>query len=275
MCRSPWFKMRCVPLLLKKFLHTQNMFISDIEIFLHRRKVSKHTQKTLKDGNFWPDFGLILFRLQNIHSLRRCKKFSMPLMNMFWVYKSFSNSRGTQRILNQERTTHRKNGAFQAGQLWIFWNQDKIKPKSYQKFPSFGVFCGCLVTLRQCKRFSVALLNMFWVCKRLFRNRENTAHFESGIWHIEKKQLAHCGFFAIRTKSGQKFPSFNVFWGCLLTLRQSKKFSMRLMNMFWVCKIFYRSRGTQRILNQRLTKYKKKTTLFKVKIVSKMAQTYI
>jgi len=121
-----WFKMRCVPLLLEKLLYTQNMFISGMENFLHRRK------------------------------------------------------------------------------LWMFCNRDKIKPKS-----------------------------------------------------------------------GQKFPSFSVFWVCLLTLRRCKKISMSLMNMFWVCKNFFRSRGTHRILNQGLRHIENKTTHFKAKIVQKMTQTYI
>ena len=61
--------------MLKKLLHTQNMFISAIEIFLHRNKVSKHSQKMMKDGNFWPDFGLILPWCQKIHS---CSSWSAP-----------------------------------------------------------------------------------------------------------------------------------------------------------------------------------------------------
>ena len=63
----------------------------------------------------------------------------MALMNMFWVYKDFFRSRGTQCILNQGRTTHKKNVALQGGQLWLFSNQGKIKPKSNQKFSFFSV----------------------------------------------------------------------------------------------------------------------------------------
>jgi len=61
----PCFKMhcvlRCVPLLLNKPLHTQNMymFISDIENFLHRRKRSNHPENAERLQFltwFWIDF---------------------------------------------------------------------------------------------------------------------------------------------------------------------------------------------------------------------------
>ena len=42
---------------------------------------------------------------QKFLTLRACKKFSIAIGDMFWVCKTFSQIRGTQRNLNQNRTT--------------------------------------------------------------------------------------------------------------------------------------------------------------------------
>ena len=52
----------------------------------------------------------------------------MALMNMFWVYKDFFRSRGTQCILNQGRTTHKKTSRFKVDNYGFF----QIRAKSNQ-----------------------------------------------------------------------------------------------------------------------------------------------
>ena len=127
---------------------------------------------------------LILFRLQKTHSLRQCKNFLWHL----WTcsgYVKFSPETGEHIAFWIRDIRHiEKNGALQGGQLWVFWNQGKIQPKSGQKFSSFSVFWKCFLTLRRCKKFSImTLMNMFWVCKSFFSmgtqrilNHGRTAH---------------------------------------------------------------------------------------------------
>ena len=111
----------------------------------------------------------------------------MALMNMFWVYKDFFRSRGTQCILNQGRTTHKKNVALQGGQLWLFSNQGKIKPKSNQKFSFFSV--RVFADFTSMKNF----LWHLWTCSeyvKVFSEGGEHNAFESVTYDTKKKNGA-------------------------------------------------------------------------------------
>ena len=128
----PWFKMRCVSLTMKKLLHTQNMFINAIEIFFI--DVKSANTLTLKNENFWFDFGLILPWFEKSHS---CPTWSAtffflcvvrPWFKMHCVPLLLKKSLYTQNMFISaiENFLHRR-------KVWIFCNRGKINSKSCQK----------------------------------------------------------------------------------------------------------------------------------------------
>ena len=81
------------------------------------------------------------------------------------------------------------------------------------------------------EKISMALMNMFWVCKGFLRRRGTQRIWISDVRHKEKKRRASIRTTMTFLKSSQKCSSLSVFWGCLLTLRRWKKFLWHL----WTC----------------------------------------
>ena len=149
--------------------------------------------------------------------------------------------------------------------MWILRNSAKIR----QKFLYFSVFRGCLLTSSRCKKFSMALINMFLASKSFSRIR-GTQRTSNHVRATHRKKTArfeavNCGFLRNSVKIRQEMSIFQRFQRCLPPLRRSKKFSMALTKMFWVCKSFSKIRGTQRTLNQERTTRRKKTARFEAK----------
>ena len=80
----------------------------------------------------------------------------MAIAIMFWLCESFSKIKETQRILNQERTTHiTKTARFKAGNGGFSKHSVKIR----QEFLYFSAFRACLPTLCRSKNFFCATRN--------------------------------------------------------------------------------------------------------------------
>jgi len=111
-----WFKMRCVSLLLEKLLYTQNMFISVMENFLHRRELCIFCNRDKikpKSGQKFSSFSVFWVCLL---TLRRCKKFSMSLCLLYVDVKASSEAgehiafwiRDVRHIEKKRRTSRQK-----------------------------------------------------------------------------------------------------------------------------------------------------------------------
>jgi len=90
---------------------TQRIWISDV-----RHKEKKTALFNTNNYDFFEiKSEMFIFKrfLRVFADFTSMKKISMAFMNMFWVCKSSFIGRGTQWTLNQGRTTHRKNDAFQ------------------------------------------------------------------------------------------------------------------------------------------------------------------
>ena len=178
-------------------------------------------------------------------------------MNMFWVYKDFFRSRGTQCILNQGRTTHKKKRRASRWTTMAFFKSGQNQTKIESEIFIFQRFLRVFADFTSMKNF----LWHLWTCSeyvKVFSEGEEHNAFESGTYDTKNQKTARFNtnnydFFEIKSEMF----IFKRFLRVFADFTSMKKISMAFMNMFWVCKSSFIGRGTQCTLNQGRTTHRK------------------
>ena len=173
-------------------------------------------------------------------ALRDSRKIFMGVVNMFSVCKTFSQIRGTQRTLIQNRVTSQT--FFMEAKvkcLYFLGKSGLNESKSPQKILCF---CVSLRLWEPPENFSWELGTCSGYVKHSPRSGEHSAFWVRTVRCLNHFLLEQTSNFCILGKIGSQQAKITSEYSMFLwkpeALRGSRKFFMGVVNMFWVCKTF-------------------------------------